>query len=359
MDDAWERVGGSGAAARAATRAVRSALRRSRAASTRRVARAREDDAPARSLFTSARALARLGRARPGLDAALVADERVRHLHGARLRSKPLPTHLVPSGEQAKTLSVVERLWQRARDSSRSGHDRRARRRLDHGRRRVRRGDVPARRSLDRGADDARRPGRCGDRRQDRINLPRQEPRRRLPLAAAACPSTRRCSRRCPRRSGASGMAEVVKTGLLAGEQLWELPDDELVRALRRVQGRGLSSAIRTSAGRARAILNLGHTFAHALEAGVRLRRCRTATRSRSACSRRFACRAATDGRVEEMLAPGAGPRRPRPRLGCAPPRQEGAAATRLVLLGRRRPARSRAFPKPTCARALDELIAD
>jgi shikimate kinase/3-dehydroquinate synthase len=63
------------------------------------------------------------------------------------------------------------------------------------------------------------------------------------------------------------GMAEVVKTGLLAGEALWELPEPELVR--------------RTAAFKAavclrdphdedeRAILNLGHTFAHALEAAA------------------------------------------------------------------------------------------
>ena len=63
------------------------------------------------------------------------------------------------------------------------------------------------------------------------------------------------------------GLAEVVKAGLLAGEPFWELPDDELVRrslafkaaiCLRDPQERG-----------ERAILNLGHTFAHALEAAA------------------------------------------------------------------------------------------
>jgi 3-dehydroquinate synthetase len=58
-----------------------------------------------------------------------------------------------------------------------------------------------------------------------------------------------------------------VKTGLLAGDSLWELPDDELVRrcaafkaavCLRDPQEQG-----------ERAILNLGHTFAHALEAAA------------------------------------------------------------------------------------------
>src|SRR5712691_1187131 len=60
------------------------------------------------------------------------------------------------------------------------------------------------------------------------------------------------------------GLAEVVKTGLLAGERVWELPDADLVRrcalfktavCLRDPEDRG-----------ERAVLNLGHTFAHALE---------------------------------------------------------------------------------------------
>jgi 3-dehydroquinate synthetase len=70
-----------------------------------------------------------------------------------------------------------------------------------------------------------------------------------------------------PEAQRREGMAEVVKTGLLAGEPLWELPGAELVR--------------RTAAFKAavclrdphddgeRKILNLGHTFAHALEAAA------------------------------------------------------------------------------------------
>ena len=63
-------------------------------------------------------------------------------------------------------------------------------------------------------------------------------------------------------------MAEVVKTGLLAGEPLWELPRaEQRPRAaprsrpplcLRDPEDRGPRSA-----------LNLGHTFAHALEAAA------------------------------------------------------------------------------------------
>ena len=70
-----------------------------------------------------------------------------------------------------------------------------------------------------------------------------------------------------PEAEVAAGMAEVVKTGLLAGEPLWELPRAELVRAcaafkaalcLRDPEDRGPRNA-----------LNLGHTFAHALEAAA------------------------------------------------------------------------------------------
>src|SRR5581483_9730779 len=63
------------------------------------------------------------------------------------------------------------------------------------------------------------------------------------------------------------GMAEVVKTGLLAGAPLWELPDDELVR---RCAAFKAAICLRDPHERGkRAILNLGHTFAHGLEAAA------------------------------------------------------------------------------------------
>ena len=63
------------------------------------------------------------------------------------------------------------------------------------------------------------------------------------------------------------GMAEVVKTGLLAGEPLWELPEPELVR---RCGAFKTALCLRDPYDRgARQTLNLGHTFAHALEAGA------------------------------------------------------------------------------------------
>ncbi len=64
-----------------------------------------------------------------------------------------------------------------------------------------------------------------------------------------------------------NGMAEVVKTGLLAGEPLWELPDPELVR---RCAAYKAAICLRDPRDeKVRRTLNLGHTFAHALEAAA------------------------------------------------------------------------------------------
>ena len=63
------------------------------------------------------------------------------------------------------------------------------------------------------------------------------------------------------------GMSEVVKTGLLAGTALWELPEPELVR---RCAAFKTAVCLRDPGEQGeRAVLNLGHTFAHALEAAA------------------------------------------------------------------------------------------
>jgi shikimate kinase/3-dehydroquinate synthase len=68
-----------------------------------------------------------------------------------------------------------------------------------------------------------------------------------------------------PESELAAGMAEVVKTGLLVDEPLWELPLPELVR---RCAAFKTAVCLRDPFERGpRAVLNLGHTFAHALEA--------------------------------------------------------------------------------------------
>jgi 3-dehydroquinate synthetase len=70
-----------------------------------------------------------------------------------------------------------------------------------------------------------------------------------------------------PEAERRAGMAEVVKTGLLAGEPLWELPDAELVR---RCAVFKTAVCLRDPHDRGeRNMLNLGHTFAHALEAAA------------------------------------------------------------------------------------------
>jgi len=69
-----------------------------------------------------------------------------------------------------------------------------------------------------------------------------------------------------PEEQRREGLAEVVKTGLLSGESLWELRDDELVR---RSASYKTALCLRDPYDRGvRKLLNLGHTFAHALETG-------------------------------------------------------------------------------------------
>ena len=97
-------------------------------------------------------------------------------------------------------------------------------------------------------------------------------------------------------------MAEVVKTGLLAGGRLWELvegwePGIGEIAAQRRARAalRGRKDARRggrPGGAGLRAILNLGHSIGHAIEsaAGFTGDR-RTARRWRSGCCRRCGCR--------------------------------------------------------------------
>jgi len=63
------------------------------------------------------------------------------------------------------------------------------------------------------------------------------------------------------------GIAEVVKTGLLAGRPLWDLEDEDMIRACAAFKA-AVCLGDPFDQGR-RAILNLGHTFAHALEAAA------------------------------------------------------------------------------------------
>lgn len=68
-----------------------------------------------------------------------------------------------------------------------------------------------------------------------------------------------------PEEETRAGMAEVVKTGLLAGREVWDLPQEQMIRACAAFKAE-VCLADPYERDR-RAILNLGHTFAHALEA--------------------------------------------------------------------------------------------
>lgn len=191
----------------------------------------------------------------------LVADERVLELHAPAVEA---PVHTVPSGEGAKTVATAERLWRELR--------------LDRAGTLVAFGggcttDVTGfvAATYLRGVDwiavpttlvgqvDAAIGGKTA------IDLPEGKnlvgafhwPVRTVldDSLLATLPTEQR----------AEGMAEVVKTGLLAGEPLWELDDAELVR---RCAAYKTAICLRDPHDRGpRETLNLGHTFAHALEA--------------------------------------------------------------------------------------------
>jgi len=159
-----------------------------------------------------------------------------------------------------------------------------------------------------------------------------------------------------PEEQRLDGMAEVVKTGLLAGEPLWELPLPQLVQ---RCAAYKAAVCLRDPGDRGeRAVLNLGHTFAHALEAaggyeGV--------THGRAVALGLLAA-LRLSGRptdvVEAVLAPKQA-RVDRERAWQALRRDKKARGgqLRLVLLGEAGPV-VESRPEPEVRSALDELIA-
>ena len=152
-------------------------------------------------------------------------------------------------------------------------------------------------------------------------------------------------------------MAEVVKTGLLAGRPLWELEDDAMIRACAAFKA-AVCLGDPFDQGR-RAILNLGHTFAHALEtaAGYRGLSHGDAVALGLVAALRLSGRP-TDV-VEEVL--GTRPvRLDRDRAWTALQRDKKAqrGELRLVLLGDDGPGLE-ARPAGEVRAALDELIAD
>jgi shikimate kinase / 3-dehydroquinate synthase len=203
-----------------------------------------------------------------GGELALVTDPHVAGIHGAAaqltLGPRLASTHEVPAGEAAKTLAVVERLWRELR--------------LDRTGTIVALGggcvtDVAgfAAATYLRGIDwvavpttlvgqvDAAIGGKTA------IDLPEGKNlvgAFHWPARVVIDPALLET---LPERERREGMAEVVKTGLLAGEPLWELPRPDLVR---RCAAFKAAVCLRDPHDRAeRHVLNLGHTFAHALEA--------------------------------------------------------------------------------------------
>jgi shikimate kinase/3-dehydroquinate synthase len=195
---------------------------------------------------------------------ALIADERVLELHPPAWRRES--THPVPAGESAKRLDVLERLWGElglSRDGSIVG--------FGGGSatdiagfvaatylRGVRWVAIP---STLTGQVDAAIGGKTGINLAGGKNLVGAF---HFPAQVIVDPTLLGTLPDLERRAG---MAEVVKTGLLAGRELWELPEEEMIRACAAFKAAVVLSDPYETEGR-RTILNLGHTFAHALEAG-------------------------------------------------------------------------------------------
>ena len=211
----------------------------------------------------------RLGELLPGDGpAALASDAHVAGIWGAAAQLALAPRlasmHELPRGEQAKTLDAVERLWDElalGRDGTLVA--------LGGGCTTDAAGFaaatylrgipwVPVPTTLV-GQVDAAIGGKTG------INLPAGKnlagafhwPERTLldPKLVETLPEEQR----------REGMAEVVKTGLLAGSPYWELDPPRMIA---RCAAYKSAVCLRDPYERGpRAILNLGHTFAHALEA--------------------------------------------------------------------------------------------
>jgi 3-dehydroquinate synthetase len=261
VETAWSRVGGSGRPL-ARDREQFGRLYEERAEIYELLAEGGGEDAQALLLSS----LGIVFSSRLPYEAALVADERVATLHELEFFSPPISTHRVSSGEGAKTLAVVERLWSE----------------LGIGRdgwivafgggsttdvvgfvaatylRGVRWVAVPT--TLV-GMVDAAIGGKTGINTDDGKNLAGAF---HYPQQVFVDPSFLST---LPPEERRAGMAEVVKTGLLAGEAIWALPDEDMIRACAAFKAAVVLSDPYERVGR-RTVLNLGHTFAHALEAG-------------------------------------------------------------------------------------------
>jgi 3-dehydroquinate synthetase/shikimate kinase len=160
-----------------------------------------------------------------------------------------------------------------------------------------------------------------------------------------------------PEEEHREGMAEVVKTGLLAGEPLWELPIPERVR---RCAAFKTAVCLRDPYDQGqRAILNLGHTFAHALEAAAGYEGLTHGSAVALGLLGALRLSGRTTDVVDEILAPKPVPV-DRERAWAALQRDKKGrdGGTRVVLLGPDGPV-VESRPASEVRAALDELIAD
>lgn len=307
-------------------------------------------------------ALARLGALVPGEGpVALVTDPRVAGIHGAdaqvALRDRLGSVHELPHGEAAKTVAACEALWQKLA--------------LDRTGTIVALGGgcttdaagfaaaaylrgvpwVPVPTTLV-GQVDAAIGGKTA------LNLPGGKNlvgAFHWPVRTALDPGLLQTLPADERRAG---LAEVVKTGLLAGEALWELPEPEQVR---RCAAFKAAVCLRDPLDRdERAILNLGHTFAHALEAAAGYEGLSHGHAVALGLLAALRLSGLDTGAVEETLAPK--PARVDPERAWEALRRDKKAEggrIRLVLLERpgvpRWPAE---LPEDEVRRALDGIIA-
>ncbi len=306
-------------------------------------------------------ALRRLGSLVPGDGkVALVSDPNVAGIHGmdAQLALGPrlAQVHELPPGEEAKTLAALDRLWQDLR--------------LD------RRGTIVAlgggcttdaaglaAATYLRGVEwvpvptslvaqvDAAIGGKTA------IDIPQGKNlvgAFHWPVRTVIDPALLET---LPEKERREGMAEVVKTGLLAGEPLWELPDDELVR---RCAAFKAALCLRDPLDNTeRKMLNLGHTFAHALEAAAAFE---GVTHGQAVALGLLAALRLSGrdiGQVEEILRPKP-VRVDRERAWAALQRDKKVVGgeLRLVLLGDDGPRWDVVVPAEDVRRELDALIA-
>jgi shikimate kinase/3-dehydroquinate synthase len=292
----------------------------------------------------------------------LVADTHVSGIHGVRtqvaLGARSVAQHEVPAGEAAKTPAVLERLWTTltiGRDGSvvalggGSTTDLVGLAAATH-MRGVLWTAVPT--TLV-GQVDAGIGGKTA------IDLPGAK----NAVGAFHWPARVVCDPSLlptlPEEERLNGMAEVVKTGLLAGAPLWELEEPAQVRSCAAFKA-GVCLQDPHDRG-PRAQLNLGHTFAHALEAaaGYALPHGRAVGLGLLAALRLSGLDSEL-ATVEQVLAPERARVDPeRAWAALARDKKAERGTPRLVLLDA--PGRPRwgvEVPEQDVRRALDELIA-